>query len=337
MFQSFDETASPEQGPPRLAQLRDLLETQGLAGYLIPRADAHQGEYVAPGDDRLAWLTGFTGSAGFCIALQEIAGVFVDGRYRVQVRVQVDTDHFAPVDWPETKPEVWLKDNLPNGGKIGFDPWLHTPQQIDQLKSGLDGSGITLCPVENMIDQLWQDQPAPPVGTLSVYPEDLAGEAQSSKRTRLAADLKKAGQSAAVLTLPDSIAWLLNIRGRDIPRNPVAHAFAILNDNGDVALFVDAAKLNEDVRTHLGNGVEICPPEAFGDRLQALTGPVRVDASSAPLWVVQTMEASGTTVALGEDPCILPKATKTDAEIAATRAAHLRDGAAVCEFLSWFD
>src|SRR6056297_3435662 len=166
MFQSFDETASPDQGPPRLAALRDVMAAEGVTGFLVPRADAHQGEYVAPRDDRLAWLTGFTGSAGFCIVLPHIAGVFVDGRYRVQVKAQLATDHFTPVDWPEVMPAAWLRENLQNGGVVGFDPWLYTPDQITAIEKGLEGSGITLRPTDNLVDAIWPDQPGPPLGAI---------------------------------------------------------------------------------------------------------------------------------------------------------------------------
>ncbi len=337
MFQSFADTASPEQGPPRLALLRQVMASEGLNGFLIPRADAHQGEYVAPRDDRLAWLTGFTGSAGFCIALIDQAGVFVDGRYRVQVKAQVHTGHFTPVDWPETKPADWLKEALPGGGVIGFDPWLYTAEQIETLEKGLLGSAITLRPTANLIDMIWPDQPEPPMGRITAYPSDLAGESHAGKRAQLAKTLRKSGHQSAVITLPDSIAWLLNIRGSDIPRNPVPHCFAILFENGHVTLYVKADKIDEALRAHLGPDVLIRPTAAFASGLHSLTGPVRLDKSSVPLWVVQNLSEANVSFEWGDDPCILPKACKTDAEIAATKAAHLRDGAAVCEFLSWFD
>ncbi|WP_288941964.1 aminopeptidase P family protein [uncultured Roseovarius sp.] len=337
MFQSFDDTASPEQGPPCLAHLREAMSAEGLAGFLVPRADAHQGEYVAPCDDRLAWLTGFTGSAGFCAVLSDIAGIFVDGRYRAQVRTQVDTAHFTPVDWPETKLAVWLKEHLPDGGAVGFDPWLYTPAQIAAVEKDLAGSGIELKPTGNLIDHIWPDRPAPPQGAVRVYPETLAGEPQSDKRRRLAAALRNAGHAAAVITLPDSIAWLLNIRGSDIPRNPVPHGFAVLHDDAHLTLYIDAAKLDDRVRDHLGGEVTIRPTSAFGPGLRSLTGSVRLDRASVPLWVVQHLDEADVAHVWGDDPCVLPKATKTSAEIAATQEAHLRDGAALCEFLAWFD
>ena len=337
MFQSFTETANPSQGPARLAALRNAMAAQRLAGYFVPRADAHQGEYVAPGDERLSWLTGFTGSAGFCIALADKAGVFVDGRYRVQVKVQVDTDHFTPVDWPDVKPAAWLREHLPAGGRVGFDPWLYTPDHIREMEKGLKGSGVTLVPCENLVDRIWADRPDPPVGKITAYPDALAGLTHAQKRAILGEELRVAGQEAAVLSLPDSIAWLLNIRGRDIPRNPVAHAFAILHASGNVTLFVEAGKLSDTVRAHLGPEVLVRPTVAFGPALNSLTGPVRLDPKSVPVWVVQELDASSVAHQWGDDPCILPKACKTETEIDATRTAHLRDGAAVCEFLSWYD
>ncbi|WP_137699874.1 aminopeptidase P family protein [Marimonas lutisalis] len=337
MFQSFEDTANPSQGPDRLAALRALMKTEGLAGFLVPRADAHQGEYVADRDARLAWLTGFTGSAGFCAVLPNIAGVFIDGRYRTQVKRQIDLAHFTPVPWPETQLKHWLADHLPGGGTVGYDPWLHTPDEISTLETALAPKGITLAPHANLVDMIWPDQPEPPRGRITPYPADLAGETHEAKRARLAQALKEAGQSAAVITLADSIAWLLNIRGSDIPRNPVPHAFAILHDNAHLTLFADAAKVDDSLRAHLGTQVTIRPPAALAPALHSLTGTVRVDPKTAPILIVQELDEAGVSHAWGEDPCILPKACKTPAEIAATTEAHLRDAAAMVEFLTWFD
>ena len=337
MFQSFTETARPDQGPPRLAQLRAAMAETGLAGFLVPRADAHQGEYVAPCDARLQWLTGFTGSAGFCAVLADAAGVFVDSRYRVQVRAQVDGAHFTPVDWPETRLANWLIAHLPEGGDVGFDPWLYTPEQIETARAALGQSAVRLVPCDNLIDAIWPDRPAPPQGAITPWPDHYAGQSHAEKRSALGHSLREAGQSAAVITLADSLAWLLNIRGSDIPRNPVPQGFGILQGDGRVTLFTDPAKLDDTARAHLGNAVTLAPPEGFGAALDALTGPVRLDRESVPLWVVQRLEAAGVAIHWGSDPCILPKARKTAAEITATRAAHLRDGAAMCEFLAWFD
>ena len=337
MFQSFSDTARPEQGPPRLADLRARMAAGGLAGFIVPRADAHQGEYVAPRDARLEWLTGFTGSAGFCIALADVAGVFVDGRYRTQVKAQVDLAHFTPVPWPEQQPAPWLRQHLPQGGAVGFDPWLHTPAEIARIEAGLAGHAITLRPVDNLIDAIWPDQPAPPQGAITPYPTDLAGESHADKLTRLGAMLRNNGHRAAVITLPDSLAWLFNIRGADIARNPIPHGFAILHDSGQATLFVDPAKVTPEVQAHLGPEVVLRPVSAFGPALRSLSGPVRVDGASAPLQVLRELDEGGVAHVAAQDPCILPKATKTAAEIAATRTAHLRDAQAMCEFLCWYD
>ncbi|VDC30788.1 putative peptidase [Pseudogemmobacter humi] len=335
MFQSFDSSVSPGQGPARLAALRERLAAQGLAGFIVPRADAHQGEYVAPCDARLEWLTGFTGSAGFCIVLPDVAGVFVDGRYRTQVKAQVDMAHFTPINWPEVKPGDWLRQHLA-GGVVGFDPWLHTADEIARIEAALAG-GVTLKPVTNPVDAIWSDRPAPPAAPAFAHPEVLAGESAGDKRARLAAELRAKGEAAAVITLPDSLCWLLNIRGGDVPRNPVVQGFAILADDGQVTVFADPAKFGADLRAHLGAGVAIRPPGDFVPALRSLTGPVRVDRATAPLAVTLELEAAGIAVSPGADPCILPKARKNAAEIAATSEAHLRDGAAFCEFLSWLE
>ena len=333
MFQSFEATTRPDQGPPRLAALRDRMAAAGLDGFLVPRADAHQGEYVPPHDERLAWLTGFTGSAGFAAVLADRAGVFVDGRYRVQVKAQV-ADPFTPVDWPETALADWLAQTLPDGGRVGFDPWLHTAAEIDKLAAGLEGKGVALVPGENLIDAIWPDQPPPPAGPVMPWPEALAGESAAAKRARLAGELETARQMAAVLTLPDSIAWLLNIRGGDIPRVPVPLAFALLHADGAVDLFLTPGR---EVDLGAQDGVRLLDAGGFAEALGRLRGRIRVDKGSAPLAVSDLLRQAGAEVVWAPDPCILPKATKTPAEIAATTEAHLRDGAAMAAFLAWLD
>lgn len=338
MFQTFAATASPDQGPPRLALLRRKLAADGLAGFIVPRADIHQGEYVAAHDQRLEWLTGFTGSAGFCIVLPQVAGVFIDGRYRTQVKAQVDLAHFTPVPWPDVKPGEWLVGALPEGGAVGYDPWLHTAKEIAEIETAITGTGITLRPVDaNPLDAVWADQPPPPMGPVAVQPDALAGETSAAKRARLAQDLRSGGQKAAVITLPDSISWLLNIRGADVPRNPVVHATAILFDDGHLTLFIAAEKLDDAVRAHLGPDVRLRPPPALSAALRTLKGPVRVDRGTAPLQVARELEDGGIAISWAADPCLLPKARKNAAEIAGTAEAHLRDGAAMVEFLAWFD
>jgi len=335
MFQQFTATSSPEQGPARLAALRQQIKAEGLDGFIVPRADVHQGEYVAPCDERLSWLTGFTGSAGFCAALQEVAGVFVDGRYRLQVRTQVAAD-FTPVDWPEVGLADWLKDALPRGGVVGFDPWLHTIDEVQKLTEALKDSGITLRATDNLLDRIWTDRPAAPHAKFTAYPIENAGETSADKRTRLAADLRKAGHAAAAITLPDSIAWLLNIRGRDIERNPVPQAFALLSADGSCTLFCREGKADA-LADHLGTDVTLRPDSAFAETVTTVKGVLRLDPRSAPYQLLQLREAAGAEVAKGDDPCVLPKARKNATEVAGMREAHLRDGAAVSRFLAWLD
>jgi len=330
MFQSFDVQSSPNQGPPRLAALRFLMAQHGVDAFLVPRADAHQGEYVAPRDARLAWLTGFSGSAGFCAVLHDVAGVFVDGRYRVQVRTQV-ADVFTPVDWPEVQLADWLLDHLPTAAVVAYDPWLHTAHEIATLTKAL--GAITLRPVANLVDAIWRNQPAPPDAAFTAHAIAHAGEPHADKRARLAADMTAC---AALITLPDSIAWLLNIRGTDIERNPVPQAFALLYNDGKVDLFAGPGKAR-DVLEHLGGEVTLREAADLVDALGALTGPVQIDPKSCPDILATTLRAADITVIEARDPCVLPKARKNAVEIAGARAAHLRDGVAMVKFLAWLD
>ncbi len=335
MFQTFDATTTPETGGPRLAALRSAMQAEGLDGFIIPRADAHQGEYVADCDKRLAWLTGFTGSAGFCVALTDIAGVFIDGRYTLQVRDQVDLDHFTPVDYPKNNLGDWLASTAKDGDVIGFDPWLHTKGEIDAAEKHLAGTGITLKPCDNLIDRIWADRPAAPSDLMVPYPVDLAGKSSADKRAQIAKGLRKDGNGSVVLTQPDAIAWLLNTRGTDLGQTPVALAFATLDDTGHATLFIDPVKVDDALRSHLGNEVTIQTPDQFGPSIDALKGPVLVDKSTAPVWLDTRLKTAGTDVTYAADPILLAKAVKNETEIAGTAAAHIRDGAAVCEFLAW--
>ncbi len=336
MFQTFETMASPAQGPGRLAALRAVLAAEGLAGYIVPRADAHQGEYVAARDERLQWLTGFTGSAGFCVVLPAVAGVFIDGRYRTQVKGQVDLGHFTPVPWPDVQPGPWIAEHL-GSGVVGYDPWLHTADEIEKIEKALEGRGVTLRSVTNFIDRIWAGQPGPAMGRAMVHPDAVAGETSRAKRERLAAVLAEAGQEVAVLTLPDSLCWLLNIRGADLPRNPVLQGFALLHRDATVTLFAEGAKFAPEVLAHMGDAVTLRPVEAFLPALVVLPGPVRIDRKWAPILLSQELAEAGVPVIWGEDPCLLPKARKNAAEIEGMRVAHLRDGAAMVEFLAWLE
>ena len=331
MFQTFEATTSPDQGPPRLAALRAEMAKAGLDGFLVPRADAHQGEYVAPHDARLAWLTGFTGSAGFCATLPDIAAVFIDGRYRLQVVDQVAPD-FTPVHWPEVQLADWLRSQLPDGGKVGFDPWLHTVNGIRQLKKSLGDTDIEVVPSDNLVDMIWDDQPDPPMEPFAAYPVEMAGETHEDKRARLAKDL----QAPTIITLPDSIAWLLNIRGTDIERNPVPHAFAIFHPDASVDLFAVPGKA-DGIVDHLGSDIRLHSQSTFLKHISNLAGELALDPKSCPAVVATTAVDAGLVIHHVDDPCVLPKACKNETEIAGSRAAHLRDGAAMVRFLAWLD
>ncbi len=333
MFQNFDATTSPETGAPRLTKLRIALAGEGLNGFLVPRADAHQGENVARRDERLAWLTGFTGSAGFCAALENDAGVFIDGRYRLQVREQIDLSVFTPVPFPETGLADWLKSNMPSGGKIAYDPWLHGFDQISQLEADLKPQNIALRKSENLVDRIWEDQPAPPEGKVVPHPLEYAGESSHNKRVRIGNSLAEAGLDGFVLTLPESICWLLNIRGADIERTPTVLCFAVLYADGRVCLFIDPKKCDDDAVQHLGHDVEIAHESTFPDRLRNLEGKIGVDRVSAPIAVSDLLQSPE----WFSDPCSLPKACKNAVEIEGARQAHLRDGVAMVSFLHWLD
>lgn len=334
MFQNYEVTSDKTHGAGRLALLRAEMAGQGLAGFIVPRADAYQGEYVAACDARLAWLTGFTGSAGFCAVSAKEAAVFADGRYKVQVRAQIDQDAFTPVDWPATQLGDWLAARLAKGDKLGFDPWLHTMAEVEALQSALSDKGVELCPVDNLVDAVWADRPAAPSGLVIDHPLEFAGETSADKRARLGKSLADAGHGSAVLTLPDSISWLLNIRGSDIPRVPIVQAFAILKADGRVALFADPAKF---ANVDLGPEIALAASETFAEALAGLSGPVRVDKGSAPYAVSLALTASGVEIAYGDDPCQLPKACKNSVEQEGARAAHLRDAVAMVKFLTWVD
>ncbi|WP_112321505.1 aminopeptidase P family protein [Oceanibium sediminis] len=337
MFQQFETLGAPENGPPRVAALRAAMQEAGVQGFLVPRADAHQGEYVAPHDARLAWLTGFTGSAGSAVVLESTAALFVDGRYTLQAGQQVDTSVLELRNIPKETVGDYVAGQLSRGQSIGFDPWLHTEREIATLRERLDKAGIALVPTENLVDAAWSNQPPPPMGPATIHPEVLAGRSAAEKLGALAADLDGDGIGAVVLTLPDSISWLLNMRGTDIERNPVVHAFAILNADASLDLFIAPAKVNDALRDHLGPQVRLHPPEAFGPALEALSGKVGLDKASAPVWVGERLRAGAADITWMRDPCILPKACKTEAELAGARSAHLRDAAAMIEFLAWLD
>jgi Xaa-Pro aminopeptidase len=322
----------------RLRLLRGKLAADGLAGFIVPRADEHQGEYVPLNGQRLAWLTGFTGSAGMAVVLRERAAVFVDGRYTLQAGAQVDTALYEIRHLVDEPAAGWLTTVAAKGDIIGYDPWLHTPQEVERLCAGVERAGATLRAVEqNPLDQVWGGRPAAPLAPVFAQPDEFAGESAAGKRARIGKSLADGGAAAAVLTMPESIAWLLNIRGGDVPHTPLPLSFAILQADGHVALFIDSRKLTSGLDRHLGNAVAIEAPERFGTALDALAkeGRVQVDPATAASWVFDRLGAAGAQIHRAADPCLLPKACKNKIELAGTREAHRRDGAAVTRFLAW--
>lgn len=334
MFQNFEPPEAAADRGERLAGLRAALGEAGVDAIIVPRADAHQGETVPASEERLAWLTGFTGSAGTAIVTADRAALFVDGRYTLQAAAQADTAAIEVVPTRDRSPEDWAAEVLGRDGRLGYDPWLHAKAEIDRYEERLPGRLVALD--TNPIDALWTGRPPVPMGAVTIHPETLAGESAAEKRTRLGAELAKAGADAAVLTLPDSIAWLLNIRGGDLSHVPVALGFAILMADGRVRLFMEPDKLDGPVRAHLGEAVSLEAPDALGAALDGLgEKTIRLDRRSCALWIARRLEAAGATIDWGADPCILPKARKNPTELAGMRAAHLRDGAAMARFLHW--
>ena len=317
----------------RVAALRGALARAGVDGFLVPRADEHGGEYVPPSAERLAWLTGFTGSAGMAIVLAERAALFTDGRYTTQVAAQADPALWELRHLTDAPPADWLREHAA-GLRIGYDPHLHPETAIARLEA----SGATLVPLPlNPLDAVWADRPAPPAAPAVPHPARFSGEDAASKREAAAAVLRAAGEDAAVLADPHSVAWLLNIRGADLPHTPLALSRAILRADGAVSLFVAPAKVSPELRAHLGGAVSVEAPEALGAALAALGGRrVRLDPDGTPAWFAQALRAAGATVAAGEDPCRLPRARKNPVEQAGARAAHARDAAALARFLRWF-
>ncbi len=338
IFQSYDDQSDAATCAPRLASLRAELKKRGLDGFLVPRSDEHQGEYVPRRAERLAWLTSFTGSAGAAIALLDKAAVFVDGRYTLQVRQQTDTKLFDPRDLIGEGLGGWIEANVPSGAKLGYDPWLHTASAIDMLKFSADKVGAKLVACEtNPIDAVWTDQPAPPLAKAHPHGLALAGESAEAKRTRIAEDIKKAGADAGVISMPDSICWLLNMRGGDVPHTPFALSFAILNGDGSTDLFMDKRKSSPELLKHFGNAVRLREPSEFAGALDALKGKtVLVDPGTAAAAIFDRLAKAGAKIKRGGDPCQLPKACKNPVEIEGARKAHIRDGAALTKFLSWF-
>jgi Xaa-Pro aminopeptidase len=336
-FQSFEDRSDAATVAPRLKLLRAELARRGLDGFVVPHSDEYQSEYLPECNERLAWLTSFTGSAGAAVVLKDKAAVFADGRYTLQVRQQTDPKLFEPRDLVEEGPNGWLANNAPKGTKIGFDPWVHSAASADALRAAVEKAGATLVPTDgNPIDAVWEDRPAAPTAEAVPHAMNLAGESAESKRTRIAEDVKKSGADAAIISLADSICWLLNIRGGDTPHTPFVLSFAILNSDGSVDWFVDERKVTPDLLQYLGNAVRVRAPEEFNGALDALKGKtVIADVNWTSAAAFARLDKAGATVKRGVDPCQLPKACKNPVEIEGTRKAHIRDGAALTRFLAW--
>ena len=315
----------------RLAMLRRQLALQGLQGFIVPRADEHLGEYVPPSAERLAWLTGFTGSAGLAVVLPDKAAVFTDGRYVLQLAAQTNPDLWQRRHIIEDPPHTWLAANAPPNGRIGYDPLLVSEEALARYSE----AGLSMVAVErNPIDAVWTDRPPPPLAPAVPHALEYAGRTSDEKREQIAGLLREAKQDAAVITDPASIAWLLNIRGGDIPYTPFALGFALAHADGGVELFVEPAKLSEATRVWLGNAVAIAGRESLEAALARLRGRrVRVDAVRSPVWFAQKLRDAGATVVAAADPCLLPKACKNEVEQQGVRDAHQRDAVAVCRFL----
>ena len=341
MFQSFDEVNDPTLGRERVARLREWLAANDLDGFIIPRADEHQGEYVPARSERLKWLTGFSGSAGVAIVLASRAVIFVDGRYTLQVRDQADPEIFAFESLVDNPPPKWIKANLGKGARIGFDPWLHTIGEVKALTEAAKKSGAELVSVdENPIDKLWTDQPKPPLAPVEIHPIEFAGELAKDKLSRLAAAIAKEGATHAVLTDPSSLAWTFNIRGVDVPHTPLALGFAVLAAEGPPLLFMDKRKLPIRTEAYLTQLAELRAPSALEAEIVSLAkngARIALDPALAADRLRALVTENGGTIVEAQDPARIPRATKNSAEIAGSRAAHRRDGAAVAKLLCWLD
>ncbi|HYE01032.1 MAG TPA: aminopeptidase P family protein [Alphaproteobacteria bacterium] len=323
----------------RLAALRAELARRGLDGFLVPRTDEFLGEYVPASAERLAWLSGFSGSAGLAAVTAERAALFVDGRYTLQVRQQTDPALWEYRHLIEEPVEDWLAETLAPGRKIGFDPWLHATSAVDRLREACARAGAELVAVEgNPLDAVWADRPAPPLTRAEPYDLRYAGRSSAEKRAEVGAALAKDGLDAAILSQPDSIAWLLNIRGADVPHVPLSLSFAVLHGDGTVDWFVDPRKAGSDLDAHLGNAVRRLPPDALEGVIAGLKGKtVRLDPGGAVAWFKEALQRAGATISSGADPVALPKAAKNPVELDGFRAAHRRDGAAMVRFLHWLE
>lgn len=333
---------SPKSAAHPLQALRAIMKQYSIQGYLVPHADEYQGEYLPPAAERLHWLTGFSGSAGAAVVLQNKAVVMSDGRYTLQLKNQVDPALFETADLFDPGPARWIVDHAGRGAVIGYDPRLYTEAQIGAIENILKPAGITLSAIEdNLIDAVWHNRPPPPASIVQAFSEAIAGRPAADKLDEVAGIIKSEGGYAAIISLPDSIAWLLNIRGSDVPHNPLALSYAVVHANGDMDWFIDPARVPSTVAAKLGNRVRLVPPVDLDTSLDALaraaSAPLFVDRASVPVWFRQKLEGAGATVSHMPDPCIGLKAIKNASEQRAIRNAHERDGVAMVRFMAWLD
>lgn len=335
MRQTFDETTDPSFGSRHVPLIRQAMARQGLDGFLVPHEDEHQNEYLPEANDRLAWATGFTGSAGAAVILKDKAAIFVDGRYTLQVRDQVDQQLFEIRDLVEGGVPAYLEKALPKGATVGYDPRLHSPDALYHLRTAAERAGATLRAVEpNPLDLAWgEERPAQPAAPVVPHPLEYSGEESHDKRVRVGGGLDG---DAVVITAPASIAWLFNVRGGDVIRSPLPIGQAILNRDGTARLFLDAAKVSPELQAWLGNEVALQSPDALPAALAELKGKrVVVDPSQSSAWYFDELSRAGAEVVRAMDPCALPRACKNAVEIEGARQAHARDGAALSRFLHW--
>jgi Xaa-Pro aminopeptidase len=340
-FQSFEDRGDRAASAPRLAALRADLKRRGLDGLIVPRADRFQNEYVPPDAEQLAWLTGFTGSAGMAIVLAERAVIFVDGRYQVQAREEIDSAMFAVAHLVDQPPTTWIEANLPAGARLGYSPWLHTVEGAERLAKACAAAQAILVPVEyNPVDSLWTDRPQPPLGPVVPHELRYAGEDAEAKLQRIRAEVEKLAADALVISDPQAVSWMFNIRGSDVPHTPVVLAFAMVPKEGRPALYVDLRKLGADMRSRLDQLAEVRASAAFERDLVALGNErrtVRLDPANCADAIARLVVDNGGKIVRGSDPVAPLKAVKNATEIAGARAAQQRDGAAVTRFLAWLD
>ena len=340
-FQTFEEPEGGVALTARLAALREELARRKLTGFVVPRADQQQNEYVAPSEERLAWLTGFTGSAGLAIVLTREAAVFVDGRYTLQAAKQVDRKawHIEPLVDPP--PEHWLARHLEAGDRLGFDPWLHTSAAAERLAAACAKAGAELVAVDsNPVDSIWHERPAPPLGPVAIHGTQFSGEVESEKLKRIRLEIAKLGVEALVLSDSHAVAWTFNIRGADVSHTPLPLSYALVPKDGRPTVFIDHRKLSNATRDHLEQSADVEEPDALTPRLTELakTGAsIALDSATAADALSRLIAASGGKPVRGNDPVSLLKAVKNITEIEGTRTAHQRDAVALVRFLAWID